>query len=179
MKMIVSDGRLSASLDRLAQLVADDVIVQVREKHLEGGALYRLVCEVVAIARPRGARVLVNDRLDVALAAGADGVHLPEHGMSIVDARGLGAMLVSVARHSVEGAVAAVGADLVVLGPIWATPGKGPPLGPGALTAARAALPSSVTLVAIGGIDSDGRAAEARAAGADAVAGIRWFWPPQ
>jgi thiamine-phosphate pyrophosphorylase len=174
--MIVSDGRLSERLDRLAALLrAPDVIVQVREKQLEGGALFALVTRVIAM----GARVLVNDRVDVALAAGAWGVQLPERGMAIAEARAIAPRLViGASRHSVEGAISAArdGADLVVLGPIWETPGKGPALGVEALRAARDAMPTRAALCAIGGIDTRARIEEARACGADHVAGIRGFW---
>ena len=67
-------------------------------------------------------------------------------------------------------------ADLIQLGPIFETPGKGPALGVGALRAARAALPARTHLVAVGGISDAARAAECRAAGADAVAAIRTAW---
>lgn len=161
--------------------------VQVREKDLGGRALVMLVRAAIAVARPRGARVVVNDRLDVALAAGADGVHLPEDGLDVAAARAAGATWLGCSRHGVDGAVAAAaaGVDVVQLGPIFATPSKeryGPPLGPAALTAARAALDAMagagrlVRLVAVGGIDGPARARAARAAGADAVAVIRAVW---
>jgi len=173
-------GRLAAILDGVARGAA---LVQVREKDLDGGALYRLVSDVIAVARPRGARVLVNDRLDVALAAGADGVHLPEAGLDVATARAVGGagLVVGCSRHSpaAAGAAAADGADLVVLGPIWATPSKEgvvAPLGVDALAAARAAVGDRALLCAIGGVDGGAHGAAARAAGADAVAAIRALW---
>ncbi|HLL23012.1 MAG TPA: thiamine phosphate synthase, partial [Kofleriaceae bacterium] len=105
-------------------------LVQVREKDLDGGPLLLLVRAAVAT----GVRVMVNDRVDVALAAGAYGVHLPERGLAVADVRALAPDLaIGVSRHSVEGVRDAGGADLVQLGPIWPTPGKGPPLGTEAL----------------------------------------------
>lgn len=166
----------------IARILAPGVLVQVREKDLDGGPLLLLVRAALAT----GASIAVNDRLDVALAAGAHGVHLPEHGLPIPTARALlpgadgaaASFLIGASRHSIEGAHAAAraGADLVQLGPIWDTPGKGPPLGPAALTAARAGLPGSARLVAVGGIDDADRARRALAAGADAVAAIRAVW---
>lgn len=160
--------------------------VQVREKDLGGRALAALVRAALAAARSRGAAVVVDDRLDVARALGADGVHLPEHGLDVATARGLLADgVVGASRHTLDDAVAAAqaGADLIQLGPIWATPSKaglGQPLGPAALTATRAALDAagraSTRLVAVGGIDGPARADLARAAGADAVAVIRAVW---
>lgn len=174
MKLVVI-ADCAAPLDRLAALVdaaAGDAIVQLRDKRASGAALYARAQAIVAL----GATLLVNDRLDVALAAGAAGVHLPEDGLDVATARALGARLVGCSRHTPE-AAAASGADLVILGPIFATPSKPgvAPLGVAALTRARAQMTAG-TLCAIGGIDDAARAAEARAAGADAVAGIRVFW---
>jgi thiamine-phosphate pyrophosphorylase len=191
--MIVTDRRLvsgAAMLERLAAMLevvsGAGAIVQVREKDLDGAALLALARDVVTVARPHGAAVLINDRLDVALAAGADGVHLPETGLTVADARRVAAargrsIVVGCSRHSAAGAAeaASAGADLVVLGPVWATPSKAgllAPLGPGALTDARAALPPAVALVAIGGIETAARAAVARQAGATTVAAIRALW---
>ena len=150
-------------------------LVQVREKDLAGAALLALGRAALAVARPRGALVLVNDRVDVAIAADADGVHLPERGLSIEAARALlptGA-IVGASRHD-PAAAAACPADLVMLGPIFETPGpdKAAPLGPASLADARGAA----CLTAIGGIDSASRAEACRAAGASAVAAIRAIW---
>src|SRR5215510_6666815 len=72
------------------------IVVQVREKHLDGGPLLHLV----RAAQPF-APVFVNDRLDVALAAGADGVHLPDRGIPIADARRLApSLVIGVSRHA-------------------------------------------------------------------------------
>lgn len=158
----------------VARVAADDVLVQIREKDLDGGPLLLLVRAAVAT----GARVVVNDRIDVALAGGAHGVHLPETSFPVDVARRLvGDLPIGVSRHTIEGAreAAAAGADLVQLGPIWETPGKGPPLGPLALMAARAVV-GSARLVAVGGIDTAERRADALAAGAHAVAAIRAAW---
>jgi thiamine-phosphate pyrophosphorylase len=176
------------------------VAIQIREKDLDGGPLLRLVAEVVEVARPRGAPVWVNDRLDVAIAAGCDGVHLAERGLTIADARRAIAaaashvlrdantathapsrprVAIGCSRHWGPDALAAAhdGAALVQLGPIWPTPGKGPPLGVEPL-AIRAELAAGVQLVAVGGIDSPVRARDAALAGADAVAVIRAAWQP-
>jgi len=172
-------GDVGAAVARaVAALPAGAALVQVREKDLDGGPLLALVRAAMAAAA--GAPVMVNDRLDVALAAGAAGVHLPEHGLAIAEARALAppGFLIGCSRHTVQAAVAAAsaGADLVQLGPIFDTPGKGPPLGVAALRDARAALPAHVRLVAVGGISDAARAAACRAAGADAVAAIRAAW---
>ncbi len=142
------------------------VLVQVREKDLDAAALI----ELVRVAR-RSSRVSVNDRIDVAMAAGALAVHLPEDGLSVPDARALFSGVIGVSRHAAD---ATTGADLIQLGPIWATPSKpgATPLGLDALRAPHGAA----KLVAVGGIDSPERAHAAARAGADAVAVIRGAW---
>jgi thiamine-phosphate pyrophosphorylase len=172
MIVAITDRRLMKPEDA-ARAGAD--LVQVREKDLDGGALLAFVRSVMAT----GVRVVVNDRVDVALAAGAYGVHLPERGLSIADARALGATFVGVSRHTLDGVREAVDADLVQLGPIWRTPGKGEPLGPLVLEGARAILDaagSKAKLVAVGGIETPEHVKAARRAGADGVAAIRAAW---
>jgi thiamine-phosphate pyrophosphorylase len=166
-------ARAAAALAGLPRGVA---AVHLREKDLGGRELLALARALVEVCRARGQVLLVNDRVDVALAARADGVHLPSAGIPPADARrllGAGA-LVGVSCHStadVERARAA-GASYATFSPIHDTPSKreyGPPLGVAALRgAARLGLP----LVALGGIDP-ARAVEARAAGASGVAAIR------
>ena len=151
------------------------IAIQVREKHMDGGPLLALVRQLQAAAP--GVPLWINDRVDVALAAGAAGVHLPERGMPVADARAVAAqlgrpLLVGVSRHAPD---LETGADLVQLGPIYDTPGKGPLLGP-AVLGVRARLPATTTLVAVGGITQIDHVREARAAGADAIALIRAAW---
>lgn len=134
-------------------------IVQVREKDLGGAALLRLAREIVEAAGGAGARcrVLVNDRLDVALAAKAAGVHLPAEGLPIEGLRRHvpKRFLVGRSVHSLAEAQRArrEGADYVLLGPIFATPSKsgfGPPLGPALL--GRVVEAVRLPVWAIGGI---------------------------
>ena len=156
----------------LARCRAD--IIQVREKDLDGGPLLAIVREAMAT----GTRVMVNDRVDVALAAGAYGVHLPERGMAVADARALGVTVIGVSRHSLDGVRRALdeGADMIQLGPIWRTPGKGEPLGPLVLEGARAIIGTRAQLIAVGGIETPERVKSALRAGADGVAAIRAAW---
>ena len=154
------------------------IAIQVREKDTDGGPLLAFVRELQDAAP--GVPIWVNDRVDVALAADIAGVHLPEHGLSIDDARAVAGITgrplsIGVSRHTLESALRATGADVIQLGPIYETPGKGPRLGPAAL-GVRAQLPAATRLVAVGGIDTPERAREAIAAGADAVAVIRAAW---
>lgn len=154
----------------LASLPPGAAWVQLREKQLSGRALVALARELADVVHARGGRLLINDRVDVALAAGADGVHLPENGFDVATVRALAPrLLVGVSLH---GGAPRDGADFAVLGPIWATPSKaryGEPLGLAALAAIAAPYP----VLALGGVDSPDRARAARAAGAHGVACIR------
>lgn len=106
--------------------------VQVREKHLDGGDLKRRVEQVIAIARPAGASVIVNDRPDVALAAGADGVHLGQTDLPCADVRRLTGrqLIVGVSTSRLEQAKAAWrdGADYCGVGPMFPTTTKHKPV---------------------------------------------------
>lgn len=157
--------------------------IQIREKDLAGRELAALVAEAVRrIARP--CRILVNDRLDVAMAIGAGGVHLGEKSMLIEDARRFvkekncgGDFLVGVSAHSLEAAQAAEknGADYVIFGPVYETLSKaayGPPQGLERLT--EVCRKVTIPVVAIGGITIQ-NARECVSAGASGIAAIRLF----
>jgi thiamine-phosphate pyrophosphorylase len=183
---LLTDRRLLAGpalLDHIAAILAvvprGTVAIQVREKNLDGGPLLALARSIIDVARPSQAPVWINDRLDVALAAGADGVHLPESSLPPALARELApSVRIGCSRHSAADALAAAraGADLVQLGPIWSVPDKGAPLSPSMLRSVRGELSPRTDLVAVGGIDSPARAREVAAAGADAIAVIRAAW---
>lgn len=151
--------------------------VQLRDPSLSGRALTDLAVRLRAVARSLDVALLINDRLDLALALAAEGVHLGRRSVSITDARAvLGpSAWISVACHSVDDVVHAAtrGADAVTLSPIFASPGKGTPLGLDALRAAREALGARpIALYALGGVDL-ATAPSCFAAGADGVASIR------
>ena len=160
----------------LAGLPPGVAAIHLREKDLGGRELLALARALAAVCRRHRQRLLVNDRVDVALAAGADGVHLPAAGVPPPDARrlvGPGA-LVGVSCHSAADVARALadGASFAFFSPIWDTPSKrpfGPPLG---LEVLREAAGLGLPLIALGGIDAR-RAEEARAAGARGVAAIR------
>lgn len=157
--------------------------IQIREKHLSGRELADLVQQALQVA-PAPCRILVNDRLDVAWAVRAAGVHLTEESISVADARkfvrelGLpSSFLVGASTHSLDSARAAAdsGADYVIFGPVFATPSKagyGAPQGIERLAAV--CLSVSISVIAIGGITPK-NAAECRAAGAAGIAAIRLF----
>lgn len=141
--------------------------------------LLRFAEKLRAATADLGARLIVNDRADIALLIAADGVHLGRASMSVAQARSLlgPRAWISTSAHSVADvlAAAAAAADAALLSPIFASPGKGAPLGPAALSQARAALSArglSLTLYALGGVTAD-NAPDCLAAGAAGVAAIR------
>lgn len=172
---LVSDRDELSLLPALADAGVDGF--QVRAKQLHGRALTALAERVAVAVRPAGAMVLVNDRLDVALAAGVDGVHLGRVDLPVAAARRVAPDLVigATCRSRADIETAAVdGADYAGFGPVFATSSKAglpDPLGRSAVAAAVGPLP----LVAIGGIDA-GRAGEIVAAGAHGVAVIGGIW---
>jgi thiamine-phosphate pyrophosphorylase len=168
---LISDRRLAAATGGLASTVeaalagaADAnlpgaVAVQLREKDLEAHQLYELALALRPICTRFGAPLMVNDRIDVAIAAGADGAHLASTSFSIADARALlgPARLIGISTHSVEevATAAAHGADFAVFGPIYDPLSKGaygPAKGLKALAKAVKAA-KRMPLYALGGIN--------------------------
>jgi thiamine-phosphate pyrophosphorylase len=139
---------------------------------MSGGVLRRRVEQVLEIARPAGVAVIVNDRPDVAIAAGADGVHVGPDDLSVADVRRIAgaALLVGASTHDLDEATAAVaaGADYCGVGAMFATETKPdrPPSGPEYLREYLRIFPR-VPHLAIGGISpaNVGRLAGAGAAG--------------
>jgi thiamine-phosphate pyrophosphorylase len=159
-------------------------LVQIREKDLTARALFELASRAAALVRGSGTRVVLNDRADVARAAGCDGVHLTTRSLDAsVVRRAFGEeFLIGVSAHTSEEASGASegGADFAVFGPVFDTPSKrvyGAPVRLGALRDAAREL-SPFPLVALGGVD-ESNAAEVMRAGAAGVAGIRLFAPGQ
>ncbi len=148
--------------------------VQIREKDLDDRDLYELTRLARAVLPPP-VRLLVNGRLDVALAAGAGGAHLPADGVPVAALRARFGKGVVIGRstHTLREVERArdEGADYVTFGPVWPTPGKGAPVGAAELSRA-AAL--GVPVYALGGVTLE-RFEEAAAAGATGVAAIRLF----
>jgi thiamine-phosphate pyrophosphorylase len=175
----VANGRPLADVIAKALAGARDapgaVAVQLRERDLGGAALLDLACELRALTRAAGVSFFVNDRVDVALAAEADGVHLGSGSLGIDDVRRLAPRLgIAVSAHS-PGDVAdaaAHGASFAVFGPVFETPSKrafGPPQG---LEALAALQPSKIPVLAVGGI-SPANVAQCAQAGAAGSACIR------
>jgi thiamine-phosphate pyrophosphorylase len=157
--------------------------IQIREKDLSGRELAQLT-EHAILRTGGGSAVLVNDRLDVACATGAAGVHLGEHSLLPREAKRLVSkhaarenFIVGVSTHSPEGAIQAeqAGADYVIFGPVYATPSKasfGQPQGVRRLQEVCSRL--TIPVLAIGGITVE-HARDCLAAGAAGIAAIRLF----
>jgi thiamine-phosphate pyrophosphorylase len=148
--------------------------LQLREKDLGDRDLHELTRLARAVLPP-SIRLLVNGRVDIALAAGADGVHLPADGLPVAALRarfGPG-VLVGRSTHRIEEVERArdEGADYVTFGPVYASPGKGRPAGLGELRRAAAA---GVPVYALGGVTLE-RFGELAGAGAAGIAAIRLF----
>ena len=157
--------------------------IQIREKDLDSRSLVELVRFAIAETRETSVRVLVNDRLDVALAANAAGVHLGENSLPVEvvtewrRCNGRVDFLVGASCHSIESARAAErgGADYIFFGPVFATPSKaafGAPQGTERLREVCASV--RIPVLAIGGVDLE-NARECVAAGAAGIAAIRLF----
>ena len=152
-------------------------LIQLREKEMSPREFYPQAKEAVAVAARRGVQLIINDRVDVALAVGAHGVHLGQDDMPPDAARKLlgSNALIGYSTHNLEQAIAAtkLPIDYLAIGPIFATTSKSdtaPVLGLDGLRAVRQAI-GPFPLVAIGGI-SQANARQVVEAGADSVAVI-------
>jgi len=152
------------------------VAVQLREKDLEGRALLEFARALRRLTADAGASLFINDRVDVALAVGADGVHLGGRSLSPADVATVAPSLaVAVSIHSpVEAAEARRNFNVrfAVYGPVYPTPNKSPPTGIDGTTGLSAAAGHGLPLLALGSVDA-GSVPECRTAGAVGVACIR------
>ncbi|MBW7907496.1 MAG: thiamine phosphate synthase [Kiritimatiellae bacterium] len=169
----LSRGRATAEIVRAA-VSGGVTFVQIRDKTGSTREFLDEARAVKDVLQGTGVRMVVNDRVDVALAAGADGVHLGQRDMPIVDARRMvpSHWIVGISAESVEDAIRAEreGADYIGMSPVFSTPTKtdtAAPLGLEGVRRLRAAV--RIPLVAIGGIHA-GNAADVIRAGADGVA---------
>ncbi len=158
-------------------------LIQIREKDWSASNLFEFTYAAISVARPHGAKILVNDRLDVALAAGADGVHLPANSLTAEDVRKIVSdpdFLIGVSTHSMGEVELAKSedADFVVCGPVFSTPSKvkyGEPMGLEKFSeiCAKAELP----VLGLGGISTT-NFSEVISCGAAGIAGIGLFQNP-
>jgi thiamine-phosphate pyrophosphorylase len=153
--------------------------IQIRERDLEAGDLAALVEAVVSLVRGTTSHVVVNDRLDVALACGAGGVHLRGDSIAATEARRIvpGGFLIGRSVHTAGEAAAAGDCDYVIAGTVFPSPSKAagaPVLGIDGLRQVVSA--SRAPVLAIGGVTAD-RFDAIAATGAAGVAGIGLFLP--
>ena len=168
---------LLAQLGNAVQRGVD--FIQVRERDLEAGQLAALVEATLALARGTSSRIIVNDRLDVALACGADGVHLRADSIPTADARSIvpAGFLIGRSVHAPGEASAAEGCDYLIAGTVF--PSRSKPAGAAVLgiEGLRSIVRASrAPVLAIGGVTAE-RFDDVAAAGAAGVAGIGLFLP--
>lgn len=180
--LVTDDGVLAgAGFEALARVLLEDlrgvVALHLRGHGTGGARLYALATALSAVARRTGSTLLVNDRVDVALAAAAHGVQLGRRSLPLEAARRLlgPERLLGYSAHAGEEAraAAAAGADFALLGPVHATPSH-----PGRGGAGAALLRSAADgppIIAIGGI-TPARVANALRAGACGIAVLSGVW---
>lgn len=182
----ITPGELRPSSDAAALVArvgaaarAGAQLIQIREHGIDAGQLARVVRAALAAVAGTQARVIVNDRLDVALAVRAHGVHLRETSVAPADARALAprGFLIGRSVHTSADAsrLAAAGhLDYLMFGAVYPTPSKPGAAGAGVEALRLAVQGSPVPVLAVGGMDGS-TAAAVGAAGAAGLAAIRWW----
>src|SRR5262245_26666623 len=162
----------SEQIERLA--AGGATLIQLREKRASPREFYRMAIDAMTIARRLGVQIIVNDRVDIAVAVNADGVHLGQDDLPPDKARSLmgEGRIIGFSTHSLEQAIAAesLPIDYLALGPVFNTASKEKPdpvVGISAIT--RIKPQTTRPLVAIGGITLDA-VSQVISAGADSVA---------
>jgi thiamine-phosphate pyrophosphorylase len=153
--LITNRKRAALPLEALVEQACEAGVslVQLREKNLDGKPLFHLAQSLREVTSHHNAKLLVNSRLDIALAIDADGLHLPEHALPVQTVKRFFSNLVGRSVHSVEGAKEAEesGADYLLFGHIFETASKeSEPRGLNALQAVCNAV--SIPVYAVGGI---------------------------
>lgn len=175
-----TDADFDASRSRIVATVARAVeagvsLIQIRERNLSARLLFELTCAVVATTHENSTRVLVNDRADIAFAAGADGVHLTSNSLSaaVIRENFAGEFIVGFSAHTIDEVATAASsdADFAVFGPVFQTPGKTEVRGIDAFREVCARV-APFPVLAIGGVDAK-NVNEILSAGASGVAAIR------
>lgn len=175
----ITDARISgiSHLEQVERLIAGGIrLVQLREKHASPRDFFESAIPAVDLARRHDVTILINDRVDIALALKADGVHLGQDDLSPADARKILGRdaIIGFSTHSADQARAAVKlpVDYIAIGPVFVTSTKENPdavVGIQTITAVKSEILGEKPLVAIGGINS-GNFRDVLRAGADSVA---------
>lgn len=175
----ITDRKSVGGFRPLLEVIRDQMhlgvdFIQIREKDISARELFEFTLAVLEvrgneIRTPVPTKVLLNSRADVARAAGADGVHLPARAPQ----QTLPGLVVVRSCHVLT-EIKASSADFVTFGPVFASPGKGPPVG---LDVLRVACQLGKPVYALGGVTWE-NAAECMHAGAEGIAGIRLFQDP-
>ena len=173
--------RRTLGLEPLLQAIARNLAagvdwIQIREKDLSARALYELAAAAMSLPNPHASKIIVNTRADVAIAAGAAGVHLPSGSPAARFWRRPG-FLIGVSCHSLQDVrkAEAEGADYALFGPVFAPLSKSSVLEPRGLEGlAQAALAVRIPVLALGGVTRANSGA-CVSAGAAGVAGISLF----
>ncbi len=176
----ITDRKAIGGFRPLLEVVRDQMhlgvdYIQIREKDITARELFEFtlaVLEVRAneIRTPLPTKILVNSRADIALACGADGVHLP----AAAPRQTLRGLLIARSCHTLA-EIKTSAADFVTFGPVFDTPEKGKPAG---LQALSAACKLGKPVYALGGVNWD-NAAHCMSVGAEGIAGIRLFQDPE
>lgn len=175
----ITDRKSVGGFRPLLEVIRDQMhlgvdFIQIREKDITARELFEFTLAVLEVRQteirtPVPTKILVNSRADVALATGADGVHLPAEAPQET----LPGLVVARSCHALTD-VRATGADFITFGPVFESPGKGPPVGVDAL---KVACQLGKPVYALGGVTWE-NAAECMHAGAEGIAGIRLFQDP-
>jgi thiamine-phosphate diphosphorylase len=152
-------------------------LIQIRERDLEAAQLMAIATAILGVSRRTATRVVINDRLDVAIAAGADGVHLRGDSFPVAAARRLAPahFLIGRSVRTAGDAIAAAGADYLIAGTVFPSASKAGAtswMGPGGLRAIVRA--TAIPVLAIGGVTLE-RLPEVAATGAAGIAAISLF----
>ncbi|HEX4748997.1 MAG TPA: thiamine phosphate synthase [Bryobacteraceae bacterium] len=175
----ITDRKSVGGFRPLLEVIRDQMhlgveYIQIREKDISARELFEFTLAVLECRAQDKlhlhSKILVNSRADVAIATGADGVHLPAN----APLQSLPGLIVARSCHTLR-EVSDANADFVTFGPVFDTPGKGAPKG---LALLREACTLGHTVYALGGVNWE-NAAECLQAGVEGIAGIRLFQDPE
>jgi thiamine-phosphate pyrophosphorylase len=176
----ITDRKAVGGFRPLLEVIRDEMhlgvdFIQIREKDVTARELFEFALTVMEVRAtelrtPFATKILINSRADIAIATGAEGVHLP----SDAPEQTLPGLLVGRSCHTLD-EIKATTANFVTFGPVFSSPDKGEAVG---LEMLKAACRLGKPVYALGGVNWD-NAAECMQAGAEGIAGIRLFQEPE